>query len=94
MVLDLHEGSKLSDYWQRFLCRIHVASRKTFYTPTRPPVDLALLATGRETHMSFLTVSLTSIDFSVCQVLGKESRERHVSLLKGVHTRVRSPIII
>ena len=50
-VFETHGGSRLSDYWQQKtksrLSRVHVTPRKTLFTPSHAPVDLALLAPGQ-----------------------------------------------
>ena len=58
IVFETHGGSRLSDYWQQKtksrLSRVHVTPRKTLFTPSHAPVDLALLAPGRVTRKNYL----------------------------------------
>ena len=58
IVFETHGGSRLSDNWQQKtksrLSRVHVTPRKTLFTPSHAPVDLALLAPGRVTKKNYL----------------------------------------
>ena len=68
------------DYWQlrtrSCLSRVHVAPRKTLFTPTHATVDLALLAPCRETRKCYLNGStLTLHDAWLGCVRGRDSEE-------------------
>ena len=58
IVFETHGGSRLSDYWQQRtksrLSRVHVTPRKTLFTPSHAPFDLALLTAGRMTKKNYL----------------------------------------
>ena len=58
IVFETHGGSRLSASWQQKpksrLSRVHVTPRKTLFTPSLAPVDLALLAPGRVTRKNYL----------------------------------------
>ena len=62
IVFETHGGSRLSDYWQQktksHLSRVHVTPRKTLFTPSHAPVDLALLAPGRVTRKDYMILGL------------------------------------
>ena len=57
--------ARLSDYWQQRtksqLCHVHVAPRKTLFTPAHAAVDVAALAPCRETHMSHFSGSCATL---------------------------------
>ena len=80
IVFEMRESSRLSDYWQQRtksqLCRVHVTPKKTLFTPSRAPVDLALLAPCRETHKSYLNGStLTLCDTWLGNSKGRDCEE-------------------
>ena len=69
-----------SQYWQQKtksgLSRVHVTPRKTLFTPSHAPVDLALLAPGRVTRKNYLHGGvLTLHDTWLGCVKGRDNEE-------------------
>ena len=64
IVLREVKAPDFSDYWQQrtksHLSRVHVVP-KTLFTPSHAPVDLALLAPGRETRKCYLNGSILTL---------------------------------
>ena len=83
IVFETHGGSRLSDYWQQKtksrLSRVHVTPRKTLFTPSHAPVELALLAPGRVTRKNYLHGgTLTIQDTWLASVKGRDDRRDYL----------------
>ena len=65
IVLETREGPRLSDLWQQRtrsqLCLAHVTPRKTLFTPSHAPLDLAMLAPCKESYKSYLDGSTLTL---------------------------------
>ena len=90
-------GSRLSDYWQQNtksrLSRVHVTPRKTLFTPSHAPVDLALLAPGRVTRKGYLNGgTLTLHDTWLGCVRGRDSEEWTGETIFGIEARAHVPV--
>ena len=96
IVFETHGGSRLSDYWQQKtksrLSRVHVTPRKTLFTPSHAPVDLALLAPGRVTRKNYLYGgTLTLHDTWLACVKGRDTEEWTGETIFDIEACARAP---
>ena len=97
IVFETHGGSRLSDYWQQKaksrLSRVRVTPRKTLFTPSHAPVDLALLAPGRMTRKNYLHGGvLTLHDTWLGCVKGPDNEEWTGETIFGIEACAHVPL--
>ena len=74
------------------LSRVHVTPRKTLFTPSHAPVDLALLAPGRMTRKNYLYGgTLTLCDTWLANVKGRDTEEWVGETVFDIEVCARAP---